>query len=161
VPDHTYVRYAWVLVFTSAAALFVIPVISDWFGSSPESDAIKSLTGTTLEQIRLQSPGAALFMLLLFKEFGLSLLVLSAYAMATAAFPLRKFQRFGWYVSLLVPSLWLGLFAISASVSIQVGQQPLWAFLVFEIPSILGLLLPYRKFFPRKQEGTGRTIPSI
>jgi len=91
-----------------------------------------------------------LFLLLLFQEFGVTLLVLSAFALVVAVLPFRKGQRFAWHLSWLVPALLLGLFAFSANASIQPGQQPFYPLLIFLLPSIFDLLLPYRKFFPKK-----------
>ncbi len=109
------------------------------------------VTGMTLSQIGAQNQGTVWLIVEAYHELGLTVLALGAIAMAIAAFPFREGQRFAWYVSWLMPALWLGYFVSLAYQESQLGQGPIYPFLIFPLLGALGQLLPYRKFFPKKQ----------
>ncbi len=150
-PTRAYQRYAWVLVFIPAFILFVLPIPMGFLSSSPAPNDITSTTGMTLIQIGAQNQGTAWLIIEAYHELGLTVFAFGAIAMAIAAFPFRKGQRFAWYVSWLVPALWLGyLVSLSYQFS-QLGQGPPYVFLIFPLVGVLGQLLPFRKFFPKTQ----------
>ena len=74
--------------------------------------------------------------------FGFLVLMLSLTAY-------RKGERWAWYVLWSVPVFFLGFAAIA--MSIGPSASDLLPFItMFVILSLLGLLSPYRKFFPSK-----------
>jgi len=58
----------------------------------------------------------------------------------------RKGERWAWYILWSVPVFFLGFVAIAMSI----GASGLLPFLtLFVVLSLLGLLLPFRRFFPK------------
>ncbi|HLB68463.1 MAG TPA: hypothetical protein VJN63_08375, partial [Thermoplasmata archaeon] len=61
----------------------------------------------------------------------------------------RRGERWAWYALWVLPlNFVIGLQGLV--LSLRVGAPPLFVPLLFVIISLLGLLLPYRKFFPKK-----------
>ena len=159
--EKAYEKYAWILVFVLAAWMFVFSI--EGLNSSPEPDFIKLVTGMTLSQIGAQNQGTVWLILELYHEYSLTLFAFGAVMMAIAAFPLRKGHRFAWYISWLVPAWWLGFSTSLAYLNAQTGlglisyelesgrAGALPLFLIFVLLGVLGQMLPYRKFFPKKQ----------
>ncbi len=153
--EKAYAKYAWILVFIPAFVLFVFPLASGWLSTSPEPDVIKGVTGITLDQIGAQNPGTGRLILELYHEFALTILAFGAVTMAIAAFPFRKGHRFAWYASWLAPALWAGITASLAILNAEnpsagSGLGPAPVFLSIVLIGVLGQLLPYRMFFPKR-----------
>jgi hypothetical protein len=60
----------------------------------------------------------------------------------------RRGEKWAWYAFWFIPAFFLGFVAINFS--IDAGPSLLLPLTLFVILSLLGLLLPYRKFFPSK-----------
>jgi hypothetical protein len=133
------------------------PLIGGYFGPSPDPIVIKAVTGTTFDQIMAQNPGTALLIGQAYRDIGQAWFALGFIGVALAAFPFRKGQRFAWYVTWVFPT-WTAGYAVSLSyLNAQLGgnnslaQVSVEGLLAFLVIGLLGQLLPYRKFFPRKQ----------
>jgi hypothetical protein len=155
--ERWYQRYAWILIFTPSLLLFISPFIGGYFSASPDPLVIKTVTGTTLNQVESMNPGTYWLILRAYQDIGLAWFALGFVLMAVAAFPFRKGDRFAWYVSWVSPAYWVGdIISFSSQIlSGQLGtnglaQLSVEAYLVILAIVLLGLLLPFRKFFPKK-----------
>lgn len=145
--EKTYEKYAWILLFALGMVALAFGIYYFVVGIQPDAQLVKSITGTTWNELVASEPGATAFIMFTVRVLGLTLIGFGVFAMAVASVPFRRGERWAWYVSLYIP---VYLTAIAANNLINGGG--FWLqFVVFLIISLLGLLLPYRKFFPRKQ----------
>ena len=61
--------------------------------------------------------------------------------------PFRRNERWAWYTLWLLPLLWLWLFVLAPDILY---------YLVLAIVTAAGLVLPYRRFFPKQEEQPAR-----
>jgi hypothetical protein len=147
--EKAYEKYAWVIPF--AMGLFfllsmVATIISPGILTGAEN-AVKTLTGTTFSQIAVSSPGVANYVYYLITILAIFSAGLGAFIMVVSATAYRKGEVWAWYLTWVVPVLFLLDFGNDYRVLryVDVGSIMIIAILV------AGLLLPYRKFFPVKQ----------
>lgn len=122
--EKAYEKHAWIL-------LLVIAIIGLLFSSM-------YLLGITVEPLStMSSLGRALGLVMLWAGVSTGALVIVSY---------RKGERGAWYALWMVPVVSLGYMALNLSY----GGSFWPVFIVVLILALLGLLLPYRKFFPSK-----------
>ena len=134
--EKAYEKLAWVFLFGIGALFFI--------------GAVTHIAGQGVNDVDLGAASTSLanFVRMNDREQGIGLGGFSALVMAISRFSYRKGDQWAWYALLIVP-----LFVLGGMIdNILAGQTSI---LFFSIPlviiSLLGLLLPYRKFFPRKQ----------
>ena len=121
-----YVRNAWML-------LLVIGAFSILFGVATILASLQSSSSNSQLQVTQRDEGVVIV------GFGL-------FGSAIAFKPFRAGERWAWYVALYVPAALVGL--IVNSYTSAGANWPL--FVVLLLLDLAALLLPYRKFFPRK-----------
>ncbi len=145
--EKAYEKHAWILLVPIVLIVFMFGLMFLVIGS-PTLGEVQDLTGMTWNQIVSKNPGIANLITLRSRIEGLAEVTFGILGMAVAAIPYRKGERWAWFVSWLWPVFLIGDTALDA-VAGEVG------FLFVPIPfitlTVLGLVLPYRKFFPRKQ----------
>ena len=70
----------------------------------------------------------------------------NVFALVPTLIPFGRGERWVWYTLWMLPLLWLSLFALSPDLRL---------YLVLAIVTVVGLILPYRRFFPA-EEGQAR-----
>jgi len=147
--EKAYEKYAWVIPFAmglffllSMAATFLSPIIL-----TGAENAVESLTGTTFSQLSASSPGVANYIYYLIRILAIFSAGLGAFFTVVSATAYRKGELWAWYLTWVVPVLFLLDFANDylAFGYVDVGS----VFIVVIL--VAGLLLPYRKFFPVEQ----------
>jgi FtsH-binding integral membrane protein len=82
----------------------------------------------------------------LFHGFGLAALGLGVFTIAVSYVPYRKGEKWAWYITWYLP-----IFLLLATIANYADGGRSWALsLVLLIVALAGLLLPYRKFYPKK-----------
>jgi hypothetical protein len=121
-------------------------------GPAPiDTTGVKTLTGLTWEQIVSQSPAAAKSTSYFIGQFGIAEAGFGLLTMGISALGYRKGERWAWYVLWFVPIILLGYVVTN----FLAGTGTFWVELsVTLIVALLGLLLPIRRFFPKKQAVT-------
>ncbi len=129
--EKAYEKYAW--TFLLPGGLFYL-VLGIGFSTSP---------GSTLGPFSLPAEE------LRARFFGLALIGLTIFGLATTLNSYRKGEKWSWYSLWYYPIFFGSILALyvapATSDSYWSGNSSL-----FLILSLIGLLLPYRKFFPRK-----------
>ncbi len=141
-----YEKHAWILLLAAAIVLLVDGLLSLIESASPS--IISEDLGVSWEQLVGSSPTIANFVLISLRAGGLSSFVMSVFVMSLSRKSYRKGERWAWYLLWLLPAFFViyGLELVSA------GFPPVSPLTVLGLPlSLLGLLLPYRKFFPKNQ----------
>ncbi len=147
--EKAYEKHAWIIFF-ALGILGVIAGLAQVFAISGLLDAgiIRNLTGMTWEEIVTRSPGIASYISYLQRTIGVGILSGSVLLVAIAAIPYRKGERWSWYAIWIPAALWIVATAIDLEAGASFG---LLVFdVVFAVVWLTGLLLPYKKFFPRK-----------
>lgn len=124
------------------ASLIVNPIPSD-------SGKIR-LTGLTWNQVLTTYPNFASYVVSLEEAIGSGLLVFGILAVVLIIVPFRKGQKWAWYAAWTIP-LYV---VLDINYAMKLGYWPVTS--VELLLSLVGLLLPYRKFFPKDQKGQSR-----
>ncbi len=138
--ERAYEKYAWILLFSMSAFLTVRGFAALFAGGSTYDIALKSSTGMRWNELLASNPGVTRFILDRIIEEGVLYLGFGMFGLAISGFGYRKGERWAWYASLPMPITFLVFIVLGVLFE-----------LVFLIISLLGLFLPYRKFFPKKQ----------
>ena len=147
--EKAYEKYAWVIPFVmglfflvSMSVTILFPVIL-----TGAEGAVQSLTGSTFSQLAASSPGLGNYIYYLIRVLAIFSAGLGAFFMVVSATAYRKGEVWAWYLTWVVPVLFL-LDAVNdyyAFRYVDVSSMVIAAILV------VGLLMPYRKFFPTKE----------
>ncbi len=144
-----YEKFAWIIFF-AIGILGLITGLAQILAVSGQLDAgiIRNLTGMTWEQIVTGNSTIASLIRYFQRTIGIATLSGSVLLVAIAAIPYKKGERWSWYILWTPLAIWIAGSAIDleagASFMLQVFD------LVFAVVWLTGLLLPYRKCFPRK-----------
>lgn len=145
--DKVYEKYAWVILAVIGALIFAggIPhVLGD--NSSPE--IVESFVGMAISEFKSSNPGFYDVYDFYFRGGGWSDMGFAFFVIVISATAYRKGERWAWYYLWSVPVFFLGHAAIT--LIFRQSTASLIPFLsVFIVLSIIGLLLPIRKFFPK------------
>jgi hypothetical protein len=75
--------------------------------------------------------------------WGITWVGFNLLALTLILIPFRRGERWAWYTLWMLPLLWLSLFALAPDLHL---------YLAFAVITAAGLILPYRRFFPRMEE---------
>ena len=76
---------------------------------------------------------------------GIASVGFNIFALVMALIPYRRYERWAWYALWLLPLMWLSQFVLAPD---------LYYYLVLAVLSTVGLILPYRRFFPGAEESS-------
>lgn len=143
VPERPYEKYAWVLLFALAIILLILSliiIVSPGGGGDPD---FQPITGTTWDQLVDENPGVAQYISFVGRSLGSVLLGLALLGLAVSWKSYRVGERWAWYALWSFPLI----FALALAFVLSAGgtSWPMWAALL--VVALLGLLLPYRRFF--------------
>jgi hypothetical protein len=140
-----YYKYAWILI-TILGVAFIFDALVFLAGMNPDPPLFQSLIGQSLSSFNSSFPDKAAAMTYLFHGLGLILLGIGIFTIAISYVPYRKGEKWAWYIIWYLP---IFLF-LSTTANYADGGRAWPLSLVLLIVSLTGLLLPYRKFFPKK-----------
>jgi hypothetical protein len=146
--EKAYEKYAWIIPFVMGL-FFLVSMVATMLSPTiltGAENAVETLTGSTFSQISVSSPGVANYILYLITVLAIFSAGLGAFIMVVSATAYRKGEAWAWYLMWVSPVLFVLDFANDYSVLryVDTGSIVIVAILV------LGLLLPYRKFFANK-----------
>ena len=140
-----YVKYAWIIFFVFGL-LTVIAAPINLLGTPPNPPLPEGTTGLTLAEMATRIPGILSYISGISVQIGNFLLTMGVLLMGIAAVPYRKGEKWAWYTCWIIP-----VFIVIQLANSRGGF--LWqADAVFLVVAVAGLFLPYRKFFPKKQD---------
>ena len=143
--EKAYQKYAWVILFVLGILLVVNMMIVA--GVEDHAYEFHEDTGVTWQEFAADYPGVAsaytLNLELLFLIFG----SLALFALVVTYFGFRQGQRWAWFTMWLFAAT-LALTAILFGPSKRPDPGAIYA--GFAVITVIGLLLPIRKFFPQQ-----------
>ena len=150
--ERAYQRYAWIILFVVSVifALFGLGDVILATGADPA--IVQGITGLTPEELGAISPEALVLANHQTRASGAILLSFGLLAAAVAWTGFRRGERWAWYALLTLPGVNILIFVVmyvSVDFSAGVLPPPLLSAPVFLAITMVGLLLPIRRFFPK------------
>jgi hypothetical protein len=140
-----YQKYAWLLLFVPGI-LFTLSSIALALTGGFDMSSFEESTGTAWSEFSAAEPAAAAFILQLERLIGVGSTGFALFAAAIAWTSYRRGVRYAWYIMWIFPLI-LGVKAVVFFDGDAVGLGAYYG--VVAVIALLGLLLPYRKFFPQ------------
>jgi hypothetical protein len=150
--ERIYEKYAWIILF-GIGILVLVGGVPHSLGINTDPETVERIIGMTITEFKDSNPGFFDLYTFYFRFGGLSDVGVAFFIMAISGTAYRKGEKFAWYIMWFVPAFFIGCAAITAStitMSIESSISLLLPIAMFVILGLLGLLLPYRKFFPSK-----------
>ena len=145
--EKVYEKYAWILLF-AIGVIFLVSAVPHTLGINTDPETVERIIGMTLNELKDSNPGFFDLHIFYFRFGGLSDLGFAFFITAISLTAYRKGEKWAWYALWFLPAYFTGSAAIT--MSIESSLSLLLPLTMFVILSLLGLLLPYRKFFPNK-----------
>lgn len=139
-----YAKHAWLIIFVYAL-LSVIASPINLLGAPPNPPSPERETGLSLDQMDARMPGLRGYISAISRQLGNFLLGMAVLLMGIAAVPYRKGERWAWLVCWILP---VNL-VIQIANSLSAGGFLWQVDLAFLLVVLAGLLLPFRRFFPK------------
>lgn len=158
--EKVYKKHAWIIFF-AVGIIWLITGVAQFAGllraaseATGGPPAFETIAGIPWSQFAASNPGAVRFFEFAQRGGSPYLLFFGVFSMAVSLKSYRRGERWAWYASWMYPVVF-GLFIVrdisfgGAGGNAQ-GPGFLFGTAAFILISLLGLFLPYRKFFPRK-----------
>jgi hypothetical protein len=143
-----YEKYAWVILLAVGLLWLVVGIVAVFQPEGIfEADA-QAVTKMPWTDLKASSPTAAKFVIFIYGQMGLLKISWSLFILAITLTGYRRGEKWAWYMMLLAPIL-LVSDAVFSVVYIGDINQVL-QFIPITTITMIGLLLPYRIFFPKK-----------
>ena len=151
--EKVYEKYAWIILF-AIGVIFLVTGVPHALGINTDPETVQRISGMTLSQLKDSNPGFFNLYIYYFSFGGLSDLAFAFFTIVISLTAYRKGEKWAWYALWFIPAFFIGSAAITMSIestrSIESSLSLLLPITMFVILSVLGLLLPYKKFFPSK-----------
>ncbi len=149
--ERGYEKHAWLFLFALGIVGVIIGLIGVFTGRPFEEPLVKSVTGMGWDELVAFSPRIATYISLWIRFSWIAALFFSILSIAIAWKSYRRGERWAWYAFWASPisSLAFTGIILSGGVSFWDSSGSIFYTLVALPFSMLGLLLPYRKFFPK------------
>jgi hypothetical protein len=143
-----YEKYAWVILLAVGLLWLVVGIVAVFKPEGIfEADA-QAVTNLPWSDLKASSPEASNFVIFVYGQMGLLKISWSVFILAITLTGYRRGEKWAWYIMLLAPIL-LVSDAVFSVVFISDINQVLQFIPILTI-TMIGLLLPYRMFFPKK-----------
>ena len=145
--ERVYEKYAWVIFIALGVLWVVVGFVQAFFPDGLAETDAQLITGMSWSELKALSPEATDLVRFLYGGMGLLKMSWSFFVLAVTLTGYRKGEKWAWYTLLLVPILLVSSALFNAGFVGDVFQMLEW--IPIMTVTLLGLLLPYRKFFPR------------
>ena len=139
------VKYGWV-VYLFLGLLWVVYGLTQVFNPSNLRDA-QHITGLSISELEVKSPEATELVYFQYGALGVLKTSWSFLVLAITLTGFRKGEKWAWFTMWLVPATLVGQGVFNSFFLGDVREMLQW--IPITTLSLLGLFLPYRKFFPR------------
>lgn len=144
--EKAYERHAWILLF-AIGVLILVSAVPHALGVNTDPATAERIVGMTLSELETSNPRFFDLYIFYFRFGGLSDLGFAFLITTISVTAYRRGEKWAWYVFWSLPAFFMGSTAIVLSIGSTLSL--LLPLTLFVILSLLGLLLPYRKFFPK------------
>ena len=145
--EKAYEKYAWILPF-AIGVIFLVGAVPHTLGVNTDPTIVEEFIGMTENELKDSNPRFFDLWSYYFRGGGLSDIGFAFLITAISLTAYRRGEKWAWYAFWSIPAFFLSFAALHLSIGSSTSY--LLPLTLFAILSPLGLLLPYRKFFPRK-----------
>jgi hypothetical protein len=146
-------KYGWVW-YLALGLLWLVVGFSQLFTTKVLlEDVAQNIIGMSLSELEALSPVATELVLWLHMTLGNLKISWSLFLLAITLTGYRKGEKWAWYTMWLAPAILVSQAILDAIFLGDVNQVLKW--IPITTISLLGLLLPYRKFFPKQPQSQG------
>jgi len=145
-----YEKYAWI-VFPVIGVMVLAGAIPHAFGFNTDPTLVQAISGKTIDELKVLNPSFFNLYNFYFSGGGLSDLGFAFFLIVVSATAFRRAQKWAWYAFWFIPAYFLSWVGLSLTLPPESIPSLLPPLTVFIILSLAGLLLPFRKFFPKKE----------
>jgi hypothetical protein len=143
--ERGYVKYGWV-VYLFLGLLWLVVGLTQAFNPWGLTDA-QHITGMSLRELEASYPEATELVRFLYGALGMLKTSWSFLVLAITLTGFRKGEKWAWFTMWLVPATLVGQGLFNSVLLGDFNEMLPW--IPITALSLLGLFLPYRKFFPR------------
>lgn len=143
-----YEKYAWIIL----AAIGIVTLVAGLphaLGFNTDPATAERVVGMSLGDLEASNPGFYDLYDLYFRFGGLSDMGWAFLLIVISTTKYRQGEKWAWYTLWFLPILFIGAAGIVMSLG-PPSTDLLPYITLFGLLSLLGLLLPYRKFFPKE-----------
>jgi len=144
--EKIYEKYAWIIFF-AIGAITIVSAVFPALGINTDPALVKSIAGKSIDDLKNSNPMFFNLYNFYLRSSGLSDLGFGFFLAVISMTAYRRGDKWAWYAFWFVPAFFLGFAALSLTLESSSSLLP--PLMVFIILSLVGLLLPFRKFFPR------------
>ena len=145
-----YEKYAWV-IFLIIGIIILIGAIPHTLGINTDPTLVQTISGKTINELEVSNPMFFDLYKFYFSGGGLSDLGFAFFIIIITLFAYRQGQKWAWYSFLFVPIYFLIWIILSLNLPIESQSSLFPPLIALIILSIIGLLLPIRKFFSKQK----------
>jgi len=143
-------KYAW-LIFVIIGIIVMIGAIPHILGFNTDPALVKTISGKTIDELRSLNPMFFNLYSFYFRGGGLSDLGFAFFLIAISLTAYRQGQKWAWYAFWFVPVYFLAWISLSSKLPFESKSSLFLPLIILTALSLVGLLLPFRKFFPNKE----------
>jgi len=145
--ERPWVKYGWVVYLFLGLLWLVVGLTQVFNPDGLLEDEALHVKGMSLSELEASCPEATELVRFLFGAVGMLKTSWSLLVLAITLTGYRRGEKWAWYTMWLVPALLVGQGLFN---SVFLGDfKEMLQWIPITTLSLLGLLLPYRKFFPR------------
>ena len=150
IKEKFYEKYAWV-VFLIIGILVLVGAIPHTLGINTDPTLVQTISGETIDELKISNPMFFNLYNFYFSGGGLSDLGLAFFLIVISLFAYRQGQKWAWYSFWFVPTYFLAWLVLSSTLPSESQSSLFPPLIVLIVLSLAGLLLPFRKFFPKSK----------
>lgn len=144
-----YEKFAWI-IFLLIGIMILIGAIPHTLGINTDPALVKTISGQTINDLKLSNPMHFNLYKFYFSGGGLSDLGVAFFIIIISIFSYRTGQKWAWFSFWFIPLWFLFWILISWNLPAEPKSSLIPPLIIFIALSIVGLLLPVRIFFPKK-----------
>jgi len=145
-----YEKYAWV-AFLIIGVMVLVGAIPHTLGINTDPSLVQTISGKTIDELKISNPMFFNLYNFYFSGGGLSDLGFAFFLIVISLTAYRQGQKWAWYAFWFVPAYFLAWIALSSTLPSESKSSLFPPLIMIIVLSLMGLLSPFRKFFPNKE----------
>ncbi|KKQ88673.1 MAG: hypothetical protein UT13_C0001G0320 [Candidatus Pacebacteria bacterium GW2011_GWF2_38_9] len=145
-----YEKYSWI-IFLLIGAMVLVGAIPHALGFNTDPTLVQTISGKTIDEIKILNPMFFNLYNFYFRGGGLSDLGFAFFLIVISLTAYRWGQKWAWYAFWFVPVYFLAWISLSSTLPSESKSSLLPPLVMIIVLSLVGLFLPFRKFFPNKK----------
>lgn len=148
VNEKFYEKYAWV-VFLIIGVMVLVGAIPHTLGINTDPTLVQTISDQTIDELKISNPMFFNLYDFYFRGGGLSDLGFAFFLIIISLTAYKQGQKWAWYAFWFVPAYFLAWIALSLNLPSEAQSSLFPPLVIIIVLSLAGLLLPFRKFFPK------------